>query len=208
MNHLIKCFPALLLTLLILTGNPTTTEAGTYLLSNNGTGFKTWTIVDEPTLVMNGFDLPSFQLTSPITIDTVRMSVAQPVVGQTVEAVIYQDFNGGSPIDAVLVTRQTFTINEAGVFIGRLNTPVQITAPVVWVGFYLPVGFKFRGDLSGKSVLTYWAWQPSSTFDLSNLRSAEVFGPGDGSAPVNLNMAGLHASLPKLSLVAHKCRST
>lgn len=180
-----------LLWLMFAKTSPIPANAGQYLLTNNGDGFKTWTIVGEPTLVMNGFDIPTFGLTPPITIDTVRMSVAQPVLGQSVEAVIYQDFNGGNPQDAVLVTRQTFFITQSGVFIGRLSAPVSITAPVVWVGFYMPVGFKFRGDLSGKSGLTYWAWTPNSTFDLSNLRSAAVFGPGDGSAPVNLNMAGI-----------------
>lgn len=192
MKTLLRLFSLIALSLLTLWNtSPAPVSAGQYLLTNNGDGFKTWTIVGEPTLVMNGFDLPTFGLTPPITIDTVRMSVGQAVPGQAVEAVIYQDFNGGNPQDATLVTRQTFFINDSGVFIGRLSAPVTITAPVVWVGFYMPVGFKFRGDLSGTSVLTYWAWTPNGTFDLSNLRSATVFGPGDGSAPVNLNMAGI-----------------
>jgi len=192
MKTLVRLFSLLVLSLLTIWQTPPAlVDAGTYLLSNNGDGFKAWTITGEPTLVMNGFDLPSFKLTPPITIDTVRMSVESFVAGQNVEAVIYQDFNGGNPNDAVLVTRQSFPVTSTGVFIGRLTTPVQITAPVVWVGFYMPVGFRFRGDLSGTSVLTYWAWTPGGTFDLSNLRSATVFGPGDGTAPVNLNMAGI-----------------
>jgi len=193
MKTLIRTFSLMALSLLmILNPSPSPVEAGTYLLTNNGDGFRTWTITGETTLVMNGFDLrTTFQLTQPITIDTVRMSVAQPVVGQPVEAVIYQDFNGGNPNDAALVTRQTFTINDSGVFIGKLTTPVQITAPVVWVGFYMPVGFKFRSDQAGTSVLTYWGWTPNATFDLSNLRTATVFGPSDGTEPVNINMSGV-----------------
>ncbi|MDX2075438.1 MAG: hypothetical protein SFZ02_03335 [bacterium] len=192
MKTLIRTLSLMALSLLMIWNNtPATVDAGTYLLSNNGDGFRGWTITGEPTLVMNGFDLPSFTLTPPITIDTVRMSVEQFVAGQNVEAVIYQDFNGGNPVDAVLVARQSFPVTQTGVFIGRLTTPVQITAPVVWVGFYMPVGFRFRSDQSGSSVLTYWGWTPNTTFDLNNLRTATVFGPSDGTAPVNLNIGGI-----------------
>ena len=55
----------------------------------------------------------------------------------------------------------------------------------------MPVGFEFHADTSGSSVLTYWAWTPGSSFDLSNLGSAAVLGPGDGTAPVNIAMEGI-----------------
>ncbi|MFN8451137.1 MAG: hypothetical protein U0521_21800, partial [Anaerolineae bacterium] len=41
------------------------------------------------------------------------------------------------------------------------------------------------------SVLTYWAWTPGGTLDLNNLASAQVIGPADGTAPVNINMNGI-----------------
>jgi hypothetical protein len=107
-----------------------------------------------------------------------------------VELVIYQDANGGSPVDAQLVASSTFTINSSGSFRAVLPTPVTVTQRAIWVGFYLPVDFSFFADTSGSSVLTYWGWTPGSTFTLSNLASAQVFGPADGSAPVNIDMNG------------------
>jgi hypothetical protein len=82
------------------------------------------------------------------------------------------------------------TISQAGTFTATLTNPITITQPVVWVGFYLPVGFTFLADTSGTSVLTYWAWTPGGTFDLSKLSSAQVLGPADGTEPVSINMNG------------------
>jgi hypothetical protein len=62
---------------------------------------------------------------------------------------------------------------------------------VIWVGFYLPVNFRFNADTSGSSVLTYWGWRPGSSFDLASLANASVLGPADGSAPVLINMGGV-----------------
>jgi hypothetical protein len=108
-----------------------------------------------------------------------------------VTVVVYQDANGGSPVDATLMGQTSVNINSGGVFTAVFPTPVQITAPVVWVGFYLPVNFKFLADKSGSSVLTYWGWTPGGTFDLSKLSSASVLGPANGTAPVNLNLNGI-----------------
>jgi hypothetical protein len=52
------------------------------------------------------------------------------------------------------------------------------------------VDFRFFADTSGASVLTYWGWTPGGFFDLNNLGTAQVFGPSDGSAPVNINLNG------------------
>jgi hypothetical protein len=69
--------------------------------------------------------------------------------------------------------------------------PVEVTAPVIWVGFYLPVDFEFSADTSGSSVLTYWAWTNGEEFDLTSLANAGVLGPADGTAPVNIDMGGI-----------------
>jgi hypothetical protein len=121
----------------------------------------------------------------------VSISVNKPVPGGAVTAVVYQDTNGGSPVDATLVGQTSVNIASAGVFTAVFPTPVQVNAPVVWVGFYLPVNFEFLADQSGSSVLTYWAWTPGGTFDLTRLSSASVLGPANGTAPVNLNMNGI-----------------
>src|SRR5690606_30058278 len=47
------------------------------------------------------------------------------------------------------------------------------------------------GDSSGSSVFTYWAWTANSTFDLSNLSTAGVFGPANGTDPVKVDMGGI-----------------
>ena len=167
-------------------------SAGDTVLSNNaGSGNNTFFIDGEQSLVMNGFDLAALGITLPTTLDAVSISVDTPVPTLSVEVVIYQDGNGGSPVDATLVARQTVTIATSGTARIVLDTPASITEPVVWVGFYLPVGFVFNADTSGSSVLTYWAWTPNSTFDLANLSSASVLGPADGSAPVNINLNGI-----------------
>jgi hypothetical protein len=167
-------------------------NAGDTLLSNNSGDTSTrWFIDGEPTLVMNGFDLTPLNLTLPVTLDTVSLAVSEAVPGAPVQVVIYEDGNGGSPADATLVYQTEVSIQTAGTARIELPEPVSINAPVVWVGFYLPVDFEFFADESGTSVLTYWAWSPGTTFDLSNLSSAQVFGPADGSAPVNIDMGGI-----------------
>ncbi|MCS7070463.1 MAG: hypothetical protein NZM00_03085 [Anaerolinea sp.] len=157
---------------------------------NTDSANQTWFITGERSLVMNGFDLSALGVGLPAAIDRVSIAVERPVPGQPVDVVIYQDANGGSPVDAVLAGRTSVDITAPGIFTATFNPPVTVTAPAVWIGFYLPVDFRFIGDSSGTSVLTYWAWTPNSTFDLANLSSAAVLGPADGSAPVNINMRG------------------
>lgn len=166
-------------------------QAGDLILSNaTGTGASTWFISGEPSLIMTGWNLETLGVTRPTQMDRVSIDVETAVPGQQVEIVVYQDGNGGSPVDAALARRAQVTIASAGVFTHTFDTPVEITQPVVWVGFYLPVDFVFRADTSGSSLLTYWAWQPGGTFDLSNLSSAGVLGPANGTAPVNIDMGG------------------
>ncbi len=166
--------------------------AGDFILTNNrGTNSDTFFISGEPTLVMNGFDLTPRNITLPTQLDRVSIDVVTAVPGQQVEVVIYEDFTSGSPIDANLIFRRQVDITQAGIYTLTLEDPVTISAPVVWVGFYLPVDFVFRADTSGSSTLTYWAWEPGGRFDVANLASASVFGPGNGTAPVNINMGGI-----------------
>lgn len=165
--------------------------AGEQILSVNiGSGNDVWFISGEPSLVMNGFDLNALGIGLPATIDRVSLGVNAPVPGTPIDVVIYQDANGGSPVDAALAGRAQVDITSAGTFTVTLPTPVTVTQPAVWIGFYLPVDFRFLADTSGPSVLTYWAWTPGGTFDLANLASAQVLGPADGSAPVNINLNG------------------
>ncbi|GAB4322580.1 MAG: hypothetical protein Kow00117_11390 [Phototrophicales bacterium] len=190
MQYLKKIFLiGLLMLLAVMFG---TAQAGDVILSNNsGSASTVWYITGEKSLVMNGFDLQSLGIQRPVQVEKITLAVQSPVPGQLVDAVVYQDANGGSPIDATLAGSQQVSITEAGVFTVTFSPPIQITQPVIWAGFYLPVDFEFLADRSGTSVLTYWAWQPNSTFNLSNLSSAAVFGPADGSAPVNINMNGI-----------------
>jgi len=140
--------------------------------------------------VINGFDLNSLGIQRPAVIDKISITVQTPVAGTPIDVVVYQDANGGSPVDATLAGREQVTIDAAGTFTATLATPINITQPVVWIGFYLPVGFVFSADTSGTSVLTYWAWTSGSTFDLNNLAGAQILGPADGTAPVSINMNG------------------
>ena len=162
------------------------------LLSNNsGAENAVFYIQDEPSLVINGFDLTPVGVQLPTAIIAVSISVDAPVPGSFIQLVIYQDANGGSPVDATLVYRQPVSLDAAGVNRVVLDKPALITEPVVWVGFYLPIDFRFHADQSGSSVLTYWAWTPGGSFDLASLASAEVLGPGDGSDPVGIAMDGI-----------------
>ena len=167
-------------------------SAGDFTLLNNvGTTSSQWFIEGEPTLVVNGFDLTPLNLTFPITLDAVTIALNQAVANVPVQVVVYEDGNGGSPADARLVSQAEVFLQTAGVARVVLPEPATINAPVVWVGFYLQPGFRFFADEQGSSVLTYWGWSPGTTFDLSNLGSAQIFGPSDGSAPVNINLGGV-----------------
>lgn len=165
-------------------------QAGERAVSINGEGNDVWFVSGEATLIMNGFDLAAFGVGQPAYIDRVSIAVDTPVAGATAEVVIYEDANGGSPVDARLAGRTSVSITQAGVFTAVFPTPVTVTQRAVWVGFYLPVNFRFLADTSGTSVLTYWAWTPGALFDLNNLGSAAVLGPSDGTAPVNINLNG------------------
>ncbi len=166
--------------------------AGDTLLSNNiGNGNAVFFIEGEPSVVINGFDLTPLGVNPPVALDAVSIAVDSPAPGSPIDLLIYQDPNGGSPVDATLAHRQSVFLERVGVNRIELSEAAIITAPVVWVGFNLPVGFRFLADTSGSSVLTYWAWTAGGTFDLTALSSAEVLGPGDGSAPVNIAMDGI-----------------
>lgn len=177
--------------LLLMIGIVSSVSAGDQVLSNNsGTGNSVWHISGEPSLVITGFDLNSLGIQRPAVIDKISIAVRTPRPGNPVTAVVYQDANGGSPSDATLAGSQQVDITQAGTFTVTFATPVTVTQPVVWVGFYLPVDFEFLADTSGTSVVTYWAWTPGGTFDLNTLSSAQVLGPADGTAPVNIDLGG------------------
>lgn len=166
-------------------------SAGDLILGvNSGADSTVWFISGEPSLVMNGFDLTPLNLQLPAAIDRVSIAVNTPVPGASIDLLIYEDSNGGSPVDARLVSQNQVDIRQAGIFTFEFSSPVIITQPVVWIGFYLPVDFRFLADTSGASVLTYWGWTSGGRFDVSNLASAQILGPGDGSAPVNINLNG------------------
>lgn len=180
---------ALMLVMLAFTAAPV--FAGERVVSiNAGSGNTSWFISGEPSLVMNGFDMTALGIALPATIDAVTIAVDTAVPASPVEVLIYQDANGGSPVDAVLVSRSSVTISQTGSVRIVLPQPVSVTQRGVWVGFYLPVDFRFLADTSGTSPLTYWGWTPGGRFDVSNLSTAQVFGPSDGSAPVNLDLNG------------------
>ena len=163
----------------------------TFLNNNSGDGNAVFFIEGEASVVINGFDLTPLGLALPVALDAVSISVQTPVPGGSIDLLVYQDANGGSPIDATLVYREPIAIGLTGINRIELSEPAIITQPVVWVGFNLPVGFEFHADTSGSSVLTYWAWTSGGTFDLASLALAEVLGPGDGSEPVNIAMDGV-----------------
>ncbi len=166
--------------------------AGDTLLSNNsGDGNAVFFIEGESSVVINGFDLTPLDLALPVALDSVSISVNTTVAGSSIQMLVYQDANGGSPVDATLVYQQSVMLEQIGINRIELNRAAIITEPVVWVGFNLPVGFKFYADTSGSSVLTYWAWTAGGTFALRSLSNAGVLGPGDGSEPVNISMDGI-----------------
>ncbi|MCS6834678.1 MAG: hypothetical protein NZ750_01500 [Anaerolineae bacterium] len=166
-------------------------QAQAIISNSQGTESKTWTIIGEPTLVMNGFDLSQVTAVFPVTISAVSIQIVRAVPGQPVSVVIYEDPNGGSPADARLIHKTDTTIDDVGNVTVPLAQAVDVNSPVVWVGFYLPIGTRFRSDQQGSSVLTYWAWNPGDFLDLVNLGAAQVFGPSDGSDPVKINLGGV-----------------
>ena len=192
-----------LVAVLLLRPNPS--AAGDIILTHNrGSENAVFVINDEPSLVINGFDLSPHTTRFPIALDAVSISVDRPAPGSRIDLVIYQDANGGSPVDASLVHRQSVQINRRGVQRFILNEAAIITEPVVWVGFYLPVGFRFHADTSGPSVLTYWAWAPGGTFPLDKLDWAPVLGPGDGAEPVSIDMQGVARITAELRPLFHQ----
>ena len=199
----ILLFVIALVAVLLLRPNPS--AAGDIILTHNRGGENAVFFVnDEPSLVINGFDLSPHTTRFPIALDAVSISVDRPAPGSRIDLVVYQDANGGSPVDATLVHRQSVQINRSGVQRFILNEAAIITEPVAWVGFYLPVGFRFHADTSGPSVLTYWAWAPGGTFPLDNLASAPVLGPGDGAEPVSIDMQGVARITAELRPLFHQ----
>lgn len=191
-NFKILYLSLFMMLLLIFSITATGVKAENVTLSlNSGEEIVQWFISGEASLVINGYDLDTFTVTRPTQVTGLRLSVLQTTPGVPVEAVVYQDANGGSPVDARLVGRKSVDIQNTGAVSVTFDTPLTITERFLWVGFYMPVGFEFGGDSSGSSVLTYWGWTPNSTFDLANLSTAAVFGPANGSAPVNINMGGV-----------------
>lgn len=160
------------------------------LVINSGNTSSEWQIQGEPTIVVNGFDLSPLSLNTPITIEAVTIAVKEPV-NEAVQVVVYEDGNGGSPSDATLLYETSASILTNGVARIALPNPPTTSAPVIWVGFRLPVGFRFFADESGSSVLTYWAWTPNSVVGTNSLAGASVLGPSDGSAPVNIDLGGV-----------------
>lgn len=187
-----KSLLASLVCILVMTLFALPVAAGDAILSNNsGADNAVFYIEGEPSLVINGFDLTPLALELPVALDAVSISVSSPVPGSGIELLVYQDANGGSPVDATLVYREQVALEQTGVNRIALEEAAIITEPVVWVGFFLPVDFRFHADSSGSSVLTYWAWTPAGAFDLASLASAAVLGPGDGSEPVGIAMDGI-----------------
>ena len=166
--------------------------AGEQTLSINGNDQSSiWFVSGEASMILNGFDLSRFNVALPATIDQVSIAVDRAVPGQSIDVVVYQDANGGSPVDATLAGRTTVDITGPGVFTATFPQPITVTQAAVWAGFYLPVDFQFLADTSGNSVLTWWAWTPGGRFDTANLASAAVLGPSDGTAPVNIALGGI-----------------
>jgi hypothetical protein len=183
-----RIFPAFVLLILFLVGPA---AAGDIVLSvNSGTDSTVWFVSGEPSLVMNGFDLTPLNLQLPATIDRVSIAVNTPMPGASIDLLVYEDGNGGTPADARLVSQNQVDIRSSGTFTYEFPTPLIINQPVVWIGFYLPVDFRFLADTSGSSVLTYWGWTTGGRFSVNDLSTAQILGPADGSAPVNINLGG------------------
>ena len=114
----------LLVLCLLLIGLVTPVDAGSQVLSDNsGDGNAPWHISGESSVVINGFDLNSLGVQRPAVIDKVSISVNTPVPGSTVTVVVYQDANGGSPVDATLAGSQQVDITSGGNVHGDLHQP-------------------------------------------------------------------------------------
>lgn len=87
-------------------------QAQAVISNNQGAESKTWTIIGEPTLVMNGFDLSQVTSVFPVTISAASIQIVRAVPGQPVSIVIYEDPNGGSPSDARIIHKTDTTIND------------------------------------------------------------------------------------------------
>jgi hypothetical protein len=178
--------------MLVVLALPVGAQGNRIILDNNsGVSSSLWRITGEPTLVMNGFDLTPTSLRLPVVIENINIDVFQYDPNALVTAVVYQDPNGGSPVDAELVASTQVKFTRQGVNTFEFPSPVVVNTPIVWLGFYMPEEFQFRADRQGASVLTYWAWTPDNRFDLRDLSSAQVFGPSDGTAPVNIALGGV-----------------
>ena len=184
-------FVMLIMSTLIPVTAQTNFPVDNVLTLNTGTDSTIWFISGEPSVVMNGFDLQPLNLQYPVVVDAVYIEVETAVPGAAVDVLIYQDANGGSPVDAQLVQATATTIDTTGLVRVPLLVQAEITAPVLWVALYLPVDFQFLADTSGSSVLTYWAWTPGTTFATESLGNASVLGPAEGSDPVGLDMGGI-----------------
>lgn len=186
-----KLWPVMLAVLALLSLAGLSLQAGDVILTNNtGTTSTRWFVSGEPSLILNGFDLAAKGVTVPTQVEKISINVRRAMPGNPVEAVVYQDADGGSPQNATLLKRQTVDITTTGVYTLTFDQPVTVTQNFLWVGFYLPVDFEFYADTAGTSVLTYWGWKAGTTFDLSNLSTATTFGPANGSAPVSIDMKG------------------
>lgn len=186
-----KFWPVLLVMLALFSLVGVSANAGDVILTNNtGTTSTRWFISGEPSLVLNGFDLAAKGVTVPTQVEKISINVRRAMPGNPIEALVYQDADGGSPQNATLLKRQTVDITTTGVYTVTFDQPVTVTQNFLWVGFYLPVDFEFYADTAGTSVLTYWGWKAGTTFDLNNLNTATTFGPANGTAPVNIDMKG------------------
>ena len=59
----------------------------------------------------------------PVALDAVSIAVETPVPGSAIELLVYQDANGGSPVDATLVYRQAAALDLPGVNRIELKRP-------------------------------------------------------------------------------------
>jgi len=186
-----KLWPMMLVILALFSLAGVSAQAGDVILTNNtGTTSTRWFISGEPSLILNGFDLAAKGVTLPVQVEKITISVRRAMPGNPIEALVYQDSDGGSPQNASLLKRQTVDITGPGVYTVTFDQPVTVTQNFLWVGFYLPVDFEFYADTAGTSVLTYWGWKAGTVFDVSNLTTATTFGPANATAPVNLDMKG------------------
>ncbi|NJR12930.1 hypothetical protein HC776_03530 [bacterium] len=167
------------------------------LSNNSGDANAEWVIQGERTLILNGFDTAAANLVKPYTINAISLNVTRPVGDAPVTVVVYEDPNGGSPVDAKLIARTDVVLSSAGTARVVLPQPPSTQSQIFWAGFYLPVNFGFNSDTAGTSVLTYWAWTPGAEFDLNNLGSASVFGPPTAQHPSILISQASPVSAPK-----------